>query len=65
MSVIKSIKVNTETGLVREHFKGSFSGKKEVTLIQEEGLNAISCILERKTVYPILINRNIIKKASN
>ena len=33
--VVESVKVEKETGLESDHFKGSSSGKRQVTLIQQ------------------------------
>ena len=65
LSVIQSIKVNKGTGLVGDHFKGSFSGKREVTLIQQEHLNTISSILVRKRINPNLTRRKIVVSGIN
>ncbi len=46
--VVESVKVEMGTGLVSDHFKGSSSGRKQVTLIQQEHLNAVSSILAEK-----------------
>ena len=65
LSVIKSIKVKKETGLVGDHFKGSLSGKRQVTLIQKEHLSVISNILGRKRIDPRLTRRNIVVSGIN
>ena len=53
--VVESVKVEKEIGLVGDHFKGSFSGKRQVTLIQQEHLNAVSIILGKKRIEPAYI----------
>ena len=65
LSVLKSIKVNKVTGLVGDHFKGSLSGKRQVTLIQQEHLNVISSILGGKRIDPKLTRRNIVVSGIN
>ena len=65
LSVVKSIIVNKVTGLVGDHFKGSFSGKRQVTLIQQEHINAISSILGGKRIDPKLTRRNIVVSGIN
>jgi MOSC domain-containing protein YiiM len=65
LSVVQSIKVNKGTGLGGDHFKGSSSGKREVTLIQQEHLNTISSILGRKKINPKLTRRNIVVSRIN
>ena len=65
LSVVQSIKVNKGTGLVGDHFKGSLSGKRQVTLIQLEHLSAISSILGVKIIDPKLTRRNIVVSGIN
>ena len=65
LSVVQSIKVNKGTGLVDDHFKGSLSGKRQVTLIQLEHLSAISSILGAKIIDPKLTRRNIVVSGIN
>ena len=65
LSVIGSIKVKKVTGLVGDHFKGSHSGKRQVTLIQEEHLSVISSILGGKRIDPIQTRRNIVVSGIN
>ena len=65
LSVVQSIKVNKGTGLVGDHFKGNLSGKRQVTLIQLEHLNAISSILGVKKIDPKLTRRNIVVSGIN
>ena len=52
LSVVESVKVEKETGLVGDHFKDSSSGKRQVTLIQQEHLNAVASILGKKRIDP-------------
>ena len=65
LSVVQSIKVNKGTGLVGDHFKGNLSGKRQVTLIQQEHLNVISSILGGKRINPKLTRRNIVVSGIN
>ena len=65
LSVVNSIKINKGTGVVGDHFKGDFSSKRQVTLIQHEHLNAISSILGRKRIDPRLTRRNIVVSGIN
>ena len=46
--VIESVKVENGTGLVGVHLKGSFSEKRQITLIQQEHFNAVSSILGKR-----------------
>ena len=65
LSVVESVKMEKGTGLVGDHFKGSSSGKRQVTLIQQEHLNAVSSILEKKKIDPKLTRRNIVVSGIN
>ena len=65
LSVVESVKVEKGTGLVGDHFKGSSSGKRQVTLIQQEHLNVISRILGEKRIDPKLTRRNIVVSGIN
>ena len=65
LSVVESVKVKKGTGLAGDHFKGTLSGKRQVTLIQLEHLNAISSILGVKIIDPKLTRRNIVVSGIN
>ena len=65
LSVVESVKVKKGTGLADDHFKGTLSGKRQVTLIQKEHLNTISSILEGKRIDPKLTRRNIVISGIN
>ena len=65
LSVVESVKVEKGIGLVGDHFKGSSSGKRQVTLIQQEHLNVISKILGEKRIDPKLTRRNIVVSGIN
>ena len=65
LSVVESVKVEKGTGLVGDHFKGSSSSKRQVTLIQQEHLNVISGILGLKRTDPKLTRRNIVVSGIN
>ena len=65
LSILESIKVKKGTGLAGDHFKGTLSGKRQVTLIQLEHLSAISSILGVKIIDPKLTRRNIVVSGIN
>ena len=65
LSVVESVRVKKGTGLAGDHFKGALSGKRQVTLIQLEHLNAISNILGVKIIDPKLTRRNIVVSGIN
>ena len=63
--VVESVKVKKGTGLAGDHFNSTLSGKRQVTLIQLEHLNAISSILGVKIIDPKLTRRNIVVSGIN
>ena len=65
LSVVESVKVEKETGLGGDYFKGSSSSKRQVTLIQQEHLNKVSSILGKKRIDPKLTRRNIVVSGIN
>ena len=65
LSVVESVKVEKETGLEGDHFKESTSGKRQVTLIQQEHLNVVSSILGKKRIDPKLTRRNVVVSGIN
>ena len=65
LSIVTSVKVERGGGLVGDHFQGSSSGKREVTLIQQEHLDAVSNILGLTTIDPSLTRRNIVVSGIN
>jgi MOSC domain-containing protein YiiM len=52
-------------GLVGDHFKTRLEGKRQVTLIQAEHLQAIARFLRKETVDPALLRRNIVVQGIN
>ncbi len=62
---VPAVEVNTETGLVGDHYRGA-SGKRHVTLIQQEHLEAVAKLLGRtEPVDPHLTRRNIVVSGIN
>ena len=60
ISPIESVLVEKNSGLKGDHFKGSPSGKRQVTLIQNEHLTVLANILGKKSIDPKLTRRNIV-----
>ena len=54
-----------KTGLEGDHFKGSLSGKRQVTLIQKEHLDTVAAILGKDEIDPGLTRRNIVVSGIN
>ena len=54
--------VAIDGGLVGDHYAG---GKREVTLIQAEHLDAVAALLSRGPIDPALVRRNVVVSAVN
>tara|TARA_B100001250_G_scaffold386812_1_gene383648 strand:+ start:225 stop:716 length:492 start_codon:yes stop_codon:yes gene_type:complete len=65
ISSIESVIVKKYSGLEGDHFKGSSSGKRQVTLIQNEHLTVLANILGKKSIDPKLTRRNIVVSGIN
>ncbi len=64
LEVVKSVEANTKQGLVGDHYRGS-NGKRQVTLIQAEHLEAVASMLGKDVVDPLLLRRNIVVRGIN
>lgn len=64
LEVVESVEADTEQGLVGDHYHGS-SGKRQVTLIQAEHLEAVASMLGRDKLNPLLLRRNIVVRGIN
>ena len=63
-TVVDSVDVNTESGLVGDHYSGQ-SGHRQVTLIQDEHLRAVASFLNKDQIDPGLTRRNIVVSGLN
>ena len=53
------------SGLLGDHFHGQGSGKRQVTLIQGEHLDAVGAFLRKPSADPALARRNIVVRGVN
>ncbi len=60
---VKQVEVSAEVGLIGDHYSGQ-SGKRHVTLIQAEHLQAVGSMIG-KEVSPLLTRRNIVVEGIN
>lgn len=60
---VQEAQLDTENGLIGDHYQGK-SGKRQVTLIQAEHLEAIGSIL-KKEIDPVLTRRNLVVSGIN
>ena len=49
---LKSVRIEQDSGLRGDRFRGSVSGKSQVTLIQQEHLQVVTNILRKSEIYP-------------
>ena len=61
---VEKVEVAVNNGLVGDHYGGK-SGKRDVTLIQAEHLQAVAQFLQKDQVDPGLIRRNIVVSGIN
>ena len=62
---VSEVTANTDTGLEGDHFKKSSTGKRQVTLIQQEHLDVVARILGKSDIPPDLLRRNIVVSGIN
>lgn len=64
LETVSSVSVTEEKGLVGDHYSGQ-SGKRQVTLIQAEHLDAVASMLGMEKVPPEWVRRNIVVSGIN
>lgn len=64
LEAVNKIMAHEGNGLEGDHYSGK-SGKRQVTLIQEEHLKAVASIMKMSKVEPGLIRRNIVVSGLN
>ena len=62
---VSEVIANPDTGLEGDHFKKSSTGKRQVTLIQQEHLDVVARILGKTDIVPELLRRNIVVSGIN
>ena len=62
---VSAVTANPDTGLEGDHFKKSSTGKRQVTLIQQEHLDVVARILGKSKIPPELLRRNIVVSGIN
>ncbi|MFY0654196.1 MAG: MOSC domain-containing protein [Cyclobacteriaceae bacterium] len=65
MQIVESVEAKLGEGLMGDRFKGKFSTKRQVTLIQQEHIDAVRSILKDSAINPDLIRRNIVVSGIN
>jgi MOSC domain-containing protein YiiM len=66
VSVVNEVEVIAERGIVGDHrFTGRRGSKRQVTLIQAEHLVAVAGMLQRRSVEPESVRRNLVVSGIN
>ena len=65
MVSVEQVKAIPGEGLEGDRFSGTINSKRQVTLIQEEHLNAVASIMRKEHIDPDLTRRNIVVKGIN
>ena len=60
LTELKSIRIEQDSGLEGDRFRRSVSGKRQVTLIQQEHLQAVANILGKTEIDPGWTRRNLV-----
>ena len=64
LTCVPSVTADREQGLVGDYFGGA-QAKRQVTLIQQEHIQAVASILEKDEIDPLLLRRNIVVSGIN
>ena len=62
---VSEVLANPDTGLEGDHFRKSSTGKRQVTLIQQEHLEVVTRILSKSKIPPEWLRRNIVVSGIN
>ena len=60
-----SVLASSALGLEGDHFASQYSDKRQVTLIQQEHLDAVASMLGREEIDPRMTRRNVVIKGIN
>lgn len=61
----RAVTANEDAGLEGDHYQGRTRGRRQVTLIQAEHLEAISAYLGLEVLDPALLRRNLVTRSIN
>ena len=65
IEVVSQVQATTESGIIGDRFSGDPGADRQVTLIQQEHLQALASILGCESVDPALTRRNIVVSGIN
>lgn len=62
---LEKVTASSDAGLEEDHFASTYSKKRQVTLIQQEHIEAVASMLGKNEIDPRLLRRNIVVKGIN
>ena len=65
MKVVDVVAAQVGQGLEGDRFSGTAESKRQVTLIQAEHLHVLATLLDRESIDPALLRRNIVVRGVN
>lgn len=65
VQVVAEAQATSQQGLIGDHFSGRPRSKRQVTLINEEHVQAIASMLGQSAISPELLRRNIVVRGIN
>lgn len=65
LQALNEVEAVTLRGLAGDHFSGSATSKRQVTLIQKEHLDLVASVMQQPHLTPGLIRRNIVIEGIN
>jgi MOSC domain-containing protein YiiM len=65
LCVLNEVEAITSKGLAGDHFSGSATSKRQITLIQQEHLDLIASVMQLPHLSPGMLRRNLVVKGIN
>jgi MOSC domain-containing protein YiiM len=65
LRVLNEVEAFTLKGLAGDHFSGSATSKRQITLIQQEQLDLIASVMQLPHLTPSMLRRNLVVKGIN
>jgi len=65
MIAVEAVQIRIDRGLQGDRFSGKAGNPRQVTLIQQEHLTVIAACLQRESIPPALLRRNIVVSGIN
>jgi MOSC domain-containing protein YiiM len=65
MISLETVRIDLDNGIEGDRFSGSSGNPRQVTLVQKEHLAVIAACLNRESIPPLLLRRNIVVSGIN